>query len=146
MMKYEIIKEYDEKQFRRITGVKKVTFNQMIEILKKSYAEKHRRRGRKPKLSIENQLLVALEYWREYRTYAHIAASYGIAESNICRSIKWIEDSLIKDGTFSLPGRKELLKSDAEYEIILIDATETPIERPQKNKENIIQEKRKDTP
>ena len=145
-MKYEIIKEYDEKQFRRITGVKKVTFNQMIEILKKSYAEKYRRRGRKPKLSIENQLLVALEYWREYRTYAHIAASYGIAESNICRSIKWIEDSLIKDGTFSLPGRKELLKSDAEYEIILIDATKTPIERPQKNKENIIQEKRKDTP
>lgn len=146
MMKYEMIKEYDEKKFRRITGVKKATFNQMIEILKKNYAEKHRRRGRKPKLSIENQLLAALEYWREYRTYAHIATSYGIAESNIYRSIKWIEDTLIKDGRFSLPGRKELLKSDAEYEVILIDATETPIERPQKNKENIIQEKRKGTP
>ena len=25
MMKYEIIKEYDEKQFRRITGIKKST-------------------------------------------------------------------------------------------------------------------------
>ena len=144
MMKYEIIKEYNEKQFRRITGVKRATFNKMIEILKKSYAEKHRRRGRKPKLSIENQLLAALEYWREYRTYAHIAASYGIAESNIYRSIKWIEDVLIKDGTFSLPGKKELLKSDAEYEIILIDATETPIERPKKNKETTIPEKRKD--
>jgi hypothetical protein len=144
MMKYEIIKEYDEKQFRRITGIKRATFNQMIEILKKSYAEKHRRRGRKPKLSIENQLLAALEYWREYRTYAHIAASYGIAESNIYRSIKWIENVLIKDGTFSLPGKKELLKSDVEYEIILIDATETPIERPQKNKETTISEKRKD--
>jgi hypothetical protein len=143
MMKYEIIKEYDEKQFRRITGIKRATFNQMIEILKKSYAEKHRRRGRKPKLSIENQLLAALEYWREYRTYAHIAASYGIAESNIYRSIKWIENVLIKDGTFSLPGKKELLKSDAEYEIILIDATETPIERPQKNKGDTIPEKRK---
>ena len=142
-MKYEIIKEYDEKQFRRITGIKRATFNQMIEILKKSYAEKHRRRGRKPKLSIENQLLAALEYWREYRTYAHIAASYGIAESNIYRSIKWIENVLIKDGTFSLPGKKELLKSDAEYEIILIDATETPIERPQKNKGDTIPEKRK---
>lgn len=91
MMKYEIIKEYDEKQFRRITGVKRAAFNKMVEILKKNYAEKHRRRGRKPKLSIENQLLAALEYWREYRTYAHIAASYGIAESNIYRSIKWIE-------------------------------------------------------
>ena len=144
MMKYENIKEYDEKQFRRITGVKRATFNKMIEILKKSYAEKHRRRGRKPKLSIENQLLAALEYWREYRTYAHIAASYGIAESNIYRSIKWIEEVLIKDGTFSLPGKKELLKSDVEYEIILIDATETPIERPQKNKETTIPEKRKD--
>ena len=142
-MKYEIVKEYDEKQFRRITGVKRATFNKMIEILKKSYAEKHKRRGRKPKLSIENQLLAALEYWREYRTYAHIAASYGIAESNIYRSIKWIENVLIKDGTFSLPGKKELLKSDAEYEMILIDATETPIERPQKNKGDTIPEKRK---
>ena len=144
-MKYEIIKEYNEQQFRRITGVKRATFEKMLEILKKAYAEKHRRRGRKPKLSIEDQLLAALEYWREYRTYAHIAANYGIDESNIYRSIKWIEETLIKDGTFSLPGRKELLKSNAEDEVILVDATETPVERPQKNKENIIQERKKDT-
>lgn len=145
MMKYEKINEYDEKKFRRITGVKRATFEKMVEILKKSYAEKHKRRGRKPKLSIENQLLAALEYWREYRTYAHIAASYGIAESNIYRSIKWIENTLIKDGTFSLPGKKELLKSDTDYEVVLIDATETPVERPQKNKESITQERKKDT-
>ncbi len=119
MMKYEKINEYDENKFRRITGVKRATFEKMVEILKKSYAEKHKRRGRKPKLSIENQLLAALEYWREYRTYAHIAASYGIAESNIYRSIKWIENTLIKDGTFSLPGKKELLKSDTDYEVVL---------------------------
>ena len=143
-MKYEKINAYDEKKFRRITGVKRATFEKMVEILKKSYAEKHKRRGRKPKLSIENQLLVALEYWREYRTYAHIAASYGIAESNIYRSIKWIENTLIKDGTFSLPGKKELLKSDTDYEVVLIDATETPVERPQKNKESITQERKKD--
>ena len=144
-MKYEKINEYDEKKFRRITGVKRATFEKIVEILKKSYAEKHKRRGRKPKLSIENQLLAALEYWREYRTYAHIAASYGIAESNIYRSIKWIENTLIKDGTFSLPGKKELLKSDTDYEVVLIDATETPVERPQKNKESITQERKKDT-
>ena len=143
-MKYEKINEYDENKFRRITGVKRATFEKMVEILKKSYAEKHKRRGRKPKLSIENQLLAALEYWREYRTYAHIAANYGIAESNIYRSIKWIENTLIKDGTFSLPGKKELLKSDTEYEVVLIDATETPVERPQKNKESITQERKKD--
>lgn len=144
MKKYEIIKEYPDRQFRRITGVKRATFEKMVEILNKSYAEKHRKRGRNLKLSIENQLLAALEYWREYRTYAHIAASYGIAESNMYRNIKWIEEILIKDGTFSIPGKKELLKKDVEYEVILIDATESPVERPQKNKENTTQERKKD--
>lgn len=83
--------------------------------------------------------MAALEYWREYRTYAHIAASYGIAESNMYRNIKWIEEVLMKEGTFSLPGKKELLKSDAAYEVILMDATESPVERPQKNRENTTQ-------
>jgi hypothetical protein len=48
--------------------------------------------------------------------------------------IKWVENTLIKDGTFSLPGRKALLKSDMDYEVVLIDATESPIERPKKAK------------
>ena len=106
MMKYEIIEKYNDSLFRRITGVKRATFEKMVEILKKNYAEKHRRRGRNLKLSIEDQLLAALEYWREYRTYAHIVASYGIAESNMYRNIRWIEEVLIKDGIFSLPGKK----------------------------------------
>ena len=33
---------------------------------------------------------------------------------------------------FALPGRKALLKSDMEYEVVLVDASETPIERPKK--------------
>ena len=133
-MKYERIAKYPNEKFRRITGVKRKTFEAMVEILQKSYAEKHRRRGRSAKLSMEDLLLATLEYLREYRTYAHIAASYGIAESNIYRGIKWVEDTLIRDGRFSLPGRKALLKSDRDYEVILLDATESPIERPQKNK------------
>ena len=92
----------------------------------------------KRKLPLEDMLLAALEYLREYRTYAHIAASYGIAESNMHRSIKWVEDTLVKDGAFSLPGRKALLKSDMEYEVVLVDATETPVERPKKNSEGTI--------
>jgi len=42
-------------------------------------------------------------------------------------------------------GNKVLTKNDVEYEVILIDATETPIERPKKNKNTFIQEKRKST-
>ena len=117
----------------------------MVNILQDAYTIKHLRRGRKPKLCIEDMLLAALEYLREYRTYAHIAASFGINESNMYRTIKWVEDTLIKDGRFSLPGRKALLKSDVEFEVILIDATETPIERPKKGKNSGIPAKRSDT-
>ena len=137
-MKYEMIAIYPESKFRRITGVKRTTFAKMVNILQNAYAIKHRRRGRKPKLSIEDMLLAALEYLREYRTYAHIAASFGIDESNMYRTIKWVEDTLIKDGTFSLPGRKALLKSDIEFEVILIDTTESPVERPKKGKNSGI--------
>ena len=114
--------------------MKRATFEKMVEILRRGYAEKYRRRGRTPKLSMEDLLLATLEYLREYRTYAHIAASYGIAESNIYRGSKWVEDTLIRDGSFSLPGRKAPLKTDMEYEVILVDATESPIERPKKAK------------
>ena len=144
-MKYEVVKTYSDEKFRRISGVKRKTFEKMAEILRQSYEAKHKRRGRKPKLSIEDMLLAALEYLREYRTYAHIAASYGIDESNIYRIIRWVEDVLIKDGTFSLPGKKALLRSDMEYEIILVDATETPVERPKRGSGTGIQGRKSGT-
>jgi hypothetical protein len=130
-MKYEKIKSYKEEKFRRITGVKRTTFEKMIEILKTAYDAKHRKRGRHTKLTIEDMLLATLEYLREYRTYAHIAASCDIDESNIYRLVKWAEDVLIKDGTFSLPGKKALHGGDIDIE--LKDVTESPIERPKKN-------------
>jgi hypothetical protein len=67
----------------------------------------------------------------------HIAQSYDISESACFRNIKWIEDILVKSKAFSIPGRKALKKSDCEYEIVLIDAVESPIERPKKNSEKL---------
>ena len=64
-MKYEKIANYSESKFRRITGVKPSTFEKMVEILKKGYAEKHRRKGRHQKLSTEDLLLATLEYLQE---------------------------------------------------------------------------------
>ena len=42
------------------------------------------------------------------------------------------EDTLIKSRVFSLPGRKALLKSQMNYEVALVDATEAPTQRPKK--------------
>jgi predicted DNA-binding transcriptional regulator AlpA len=131
-LKYEQVKILSDEQFRRLTGVKRGTFDRMIKILEEADKKKKAKGGRRNKLSMENQLLMALEYIREYRTYFHVSQSYGISESSCYKGIKWIEDTLIKHPDFSLPGRKALLKSDMEYEVVLIDATETPIERPKK--------------
>jgi len=147
MNKNEELKQFSPNQFRRLTGVKKETFKLMVNILSeeeiKNRNNRRRRAGKKSRLSIENRLLMALEYLREYRTYFHLGTSYGLSESACYRACKWVEDTLIKSGKFSLPGKKALLKNDNNYEVILIDATESPIERPKKNKSIFIPEKRK---
>lgn len=145
MMKYEQIQELDDEKFRRLTGVKRNTFEKMFNILREADQKKKSKGGRKNKLSMGNQLLMALEYIREYRTYFHCGQSYGISESSAYKAIRWIEDILIKHPDFALPGRKALVKSDMAYEVVLIDATETPIERPKKNKNTTTQGKRKNT-
>ncbi len=142
-MDWEGIKELSEVEFRRLTGVKRGTFEEMAGVLRASRKEKLSKGGPNPKLKIEEILLMTLEYLREYRTYFHISKSYGVCESYAYKLIRWTEDTLIKSKLFSLPGRKALVKSDVEYEVILIDATETPIERPKKNKNTSTRGKRK---
>jgi hypothetical protein len=141
-MRYDKIRRLADAKFRRLTGVKPKTFDKMLEVL--SYAErKVRRRGGKPsEISLPDRLLMALEYWREYRTYFHISQSYGLSEGQCYNIICWVEDTLIKSGEFSLPGKKELLKSTMEFEVVMIDVTESPCERPKKNKSVITLAKR----
>ena len=140
-MRFNQLAKETSENFRRLTGIKRTTFNLMATILSQAEVRLKLQGGKPNKLSIEDRLLMTLEYLREYRTYFHISRSYGISESSCYRNIRWVEDTLIKDGKFSLSGKKELLKSDVEYEVILIDATETPIERPKKTKVLLFRKK-----
>jgi hypothetical protein len=79
-------------------------------------------------ISIENKLLTALEYLREYQIYFHLGQSYGLSESDCYRFCRSVEDILIRSCEFLLPGKKAFLKSDVEYELILLDASEKQIE------------------
>ncbi|SPR13695.1 IS5 family transposase ISOt6 [Orientia tsutsugamushi] len=97
----------------------------MVDILRRADGLKESK-GRKNKLNLEEQLLMVLEY----RTYFHIGQNYGISESLTYRAVKWVEDTLVKHPNFALSGSKALMKSDMNYEVVLIDATESPIERP----------------
>ena len=131
--KYDQIKGLRPDKFRRLTGVTPTVFGKMLVILKRAEKQTRKRGGKSPDLCLEDRLLLALEYLREYRTYFHIAESYGTSESTAFRTSRWVENTLIKDKQFALPGKKTLVKSDAVIEVVLVDASESPVERPKKD-------------
>jgi hypothetical protein len=130
-MFYENIKDLSTSVFRRVVGTKRSTFDFMLKILGVQYAVDHKLGGAPSKLCLEDKLLMTLCYWREYRTYLHIGLSYGYSESQTFKIIRWVEDTLIKSGYFTVPGKKKLYELDKQV-VILMDVTESPIERPQK--------------
>ncbi|GHT81554.1 hypothetical protein FACS1894130_13300 [Spirochaetia bacterium] len=90
----------------------------------------HKSGGKPPKLSTESKLYITLKYLREYRTMDSIAAEYGVCKGTVCLAIQWVEDTLVKDGTFALPGKRVLKRKSDTIEYIVVDVTESPINRP----------------
>ena len=144
-MKYAKLSHLDGGQFRRLTGVKRATFEKMPGILEAAHARKKARGGRPNAVPVQDMLLMAPEYLREYRTCFHVGTNYGLSESAAYTAIRRAEDMPVKDGAFSLPGRKELLKGDAGIEAVLADATESPVQRPNKNSAGITPARRSGT-
>jgi hypothetical protein len=133
-MSYEQIKDLRPADFKRYCGVEPETVQRMVELVSKRLTKERRKTGRPPKLSVEDQVLLTLEYWREYRTLFHLATSWGLHESNVCRIIRRVEDILTKSRAFRLPGKKVLQPADHQIEFVVVDVAETPIERPKKSK------------
>jgi hypothetical protein len=133
-MRFDSLKELKGEAFRRLTGVQRSTFEEMTALLFAAKCKQRAAGGKPNTLRIEDQLLMMLEYWREYRTYFHIGQARGISESAAYRNIKWCENTLAKSKAFRLPGRKAVAASARVFDTVLIDATETPIERPKKTK------------
>lgn len=129
-----------EEKYLVIFGVRKPTFDAMLAILERAYEEMRRKGGRKRKLSVLDMLVIMLGYYHDYRTMENIAFDYAVHKQRICEAIAWVEQVLIKDGTFSLPSKRELVKADTEIVVVIVDVTECETERPQKNRENLIPE------
>ena len=146
MTNEEKIGKLQEEEYQEIFGVKKMTFDVMLEILEENYMERHKEGGRPPTLSVLDKLVIMLQYYREYRAMQHIAFDYGVSKSTICDSIAWVEQTLIRSGRFRLPSKRELTKPDCKLEVVIVDATECEIERPEKNKKSTIPGKRKGIP
>jgi len=141
-MRCETVKTVKDEDFKGSTGVSREVFEKMLSVLQKE----SRDFGRPPKLNRTDQLLMTLMYWREYRTEYHIGLTYSVSESTVCRTINKVENALMKSGEFSLPGKKALEKGDTVIEVVLVDVSEQPMERPKKSNAGITAARKSDTP
>ena len=126
-MNYESSKPLSDARFKRLVGVQRTTFEEMLAVLKTVYQRKHAKGGRTPKLILEDLLMATLQYMREYRTYEQITADFGIHESNLIRRSQWVEATLFQSG-FTIP-KTHLSVEDT----VIVDATEVKINRPKKS-------------
>ena len=136
-MTYEQVKNLSPADFKRLCGVSSEVFKDIVKVVAGEKALQ-KKSGRPGKLMIEDQILVTLEYWREYRTYFHIGIDWGVNESTIYRIVRNTEKAMLKSGLFSLSGRKTLTDRETTVEIVVMDVTEHEIERPKKT-EKILQ-------
>ena len=97
------LKKVTDTQIKQITGVKRTTFNLMCEIVEADY--KYQSRGRKSKLSIEDKVLMTLQYLREYPTQLSLAVHYGVSEGTVNTVINHLERLFVNRKGFSLPER-----------------------------------------
>lgn len=131
-MTYEQLNELNPVAFKRACGVSRQTFLAMVEVLQ-PHLHRQGKRGGQNRLSVEDQLLIALQYWREYRTQFHISLDFGISESTVCRIIEKVETLLVQSRQFRLPGKRQLQQPDSDWDVVMVDVTEVSVERPQKN-------------
>lgn len=138
--------QQNDSNFKRYTGIEKATFDHMLEAMKEHEASK-KKSGRPSELSLEEQILLALTYWREYRTLYHIGMDFGVHESSASRIVRKVEDILIHSGKFELPKKlPSRTDEDLNWTVVIVDATETPIERPKKTNSTTTAVKRNDIP
>ncbi|WP_233218918.1 transposase family protein [Deinococcus arcticus] len=125
-------RKMNRKQFRRRTGVYPETFAEMEEVLTLREGRK-KKSGRPAALSVAEQLLMTLEFWREYRTFAHLGDDWGVHEATVHRTVERVEAALVASARFQMPKKRVFQEAQLVYSIVAVDASEVPCERPKKS-------------
>lgn len=135
------VKEYKEEEYRTLFGVQKVTFLSILEIVTNDYNKKHKNGGRKDGTTPQEKVEITLKYLRQYVSQRYLAAEYNTAKSCIAPIVKSTLKLIVEDGRFSLPNKVSNIYDNSEDRIY--DATETQIDRPEKNQEDFYSGKKK---
>ncbi len=144
-IKYRKVNKLRDEDFRRVVGVKRDTFKEMVKILRKHYHQNKTKGGTTKSLSANDETLMMLEYYREYRTFKHLGVDYEVSESTAHYIVSKIEKILIKEPQFHLQTLKHSIPVDDanEIEVVVVDVTESQCERPKKSKNYTTQVKRR---
>ena len=86
-MKYAQLCSLREEGFKRYTGVSRSSFALMVEVMQARERAK-KKSGRPSALCLEDQILMTLNYWREYRTQFHLGVEYGISDGTVSKIIR----------------------------------------------------------
>lgn len=141
---FEKIKDLPKDEFKRTIGISLSNFLLLVQLVT-SFIEKEKqedpmkKRGLKSKITLYNQVLLFFYYLRDYPTFLKLGQQFGIRESSANKNFHRILDILVQ--TLKLPNRKIFL--DQNFEELLIDVTEQPIERPIKNQKKYYSGKKK---
>lgn len=146
-IKYRKVNKLTNEDFRRVVGVTRETFKEMVKAVRRYYRLKKAKGGTKKSLSANDETLMMLEYYREYRTFKHLGVDYEVSESTAHYIVTKIEKILINEPRFHLEKLKHIEpQADAnDIEVTVVDVTESQCERPKKSKNITTQEKRKNT-
>lgn len=80
-IKYYKVNKLTDVDFKRVVGVKKETFKEMVKVIRKHYRDTKAKGGTTKSLSANDETLMMLEYYREYRTFKHLGVDYEVSES-----------------------------------------------------------------
>ena len=130
--------------FSRMVGINYGTFTIILEKLRKAiigYENEQltRKRGKRCSLILEDQLLLALLYLRNYDTLLNIGFQFGISESYAQKRFTFTRMLLLR--CLDLPN-EEALKDAISGNKIAIDVTEQAIERPLENQKDYFSGKK----
>jgi hypothetical protein len=138
--------------FRRLTGLDPAAFRALLPQVEQAWLDAQRRRRQRPgrqrrpgagpkfSLSVADQLLVLLIYYRTYVSHVFLAFLFAVDDATICRTIRRIEPLLA--GLFRIPERRVAIQPD-EIRELFFDGTERPTRRPKKRQRRYYSGKKK---
>jgi len=132
MAKFNASNLFHKRQFRYLTGVSPDIFLQMADRLRPAWERLCRSRNRSGRPygvgDLEDHLLVMLILYRCHITQDFLSLLYGVDKATICRSLRRIERLARR----ALGVKRKIIVTSAEAQALLIDATEQPVQRPQR--------------